>query len=225
MNERTKLPPITPADVEPSRLLLAELETRIATQRLHYRAGDEETAAKSLHDLFPKTRDGKLVVAASGDKTACVWPIVAPREIVNLAHPAPVTQATFRPVIDAQGYTFITTAASGEVRSVRLTDFTPRAGEQPRAAAGDKILEPRHPGSANSAIWSADGRWLATVGGGEVIVWEWAVDAPAARVRIVNLNAAVSRAEFSPDARLLVTYGGDHLAHVWDLTKLPGGPL
>lgn len=56
MSERTKLPAITPADVEPARLLLMELETQIATQRLHYRAGDEESAARSLHELFPKTR-------------------------------------------------------------------------------------------------------------------------------------------------------------------------
>ncbi len=50
------LPPLALEDAEPARLLLLELETRIATQRLHYRAGDEETAVKSVHELFPVSR-------------------------------------------------------------------------------------------------------------------------------------------------------------------------
>lgn len=161
--------------------------------------------------------DGKYVVAASGDKTARVWPIVQPKEIVRIAHDASVTQATFRPVADPQNYPFVTTATNGEVRLVTLSDITPSSANYP-----SKALEPRHPGSAVSATWSADGRWLATVGGGEVILWEWLAAEPTARLRITDLHPATSRAEFSPDARLLVTYGGDHLAFVWDLTKLPG---
>lgn len=39
-----------------SHALHVELVTRISTQRLHYRAGDEEMAAASLHSLFQKTR-------------------------------------------------------------------------------------------------------------------------------------------------------------------------
>lgn len=75
--------------------------------------------------------------------------------------------------------------------------------------------------SAVLAPWSADGRWLATVGEGEIILWKCVIDCPIARLRIVDLYPATSRAEFSPDARLLVTYGGDSLAYVWDLEKLP----
>lgn len=159
--------------------------------------------------------DGKLVVAASPDKTARVWPISRPREIIRVNHPAIVTQATFRPVVDAEGYTFITTAANGEVRLVEFTDISSASLDHPA-----KILEPRHVGAAVSATWSADGRWLATVGEGEVIVWEWVSDAPIARLRIAELNSATSRAEFSPDAQLLVTYGGDQIVYVWDLSKL-----
>lgn len=47
-------------DAIPARLLLLELETRITTQSLHYRAGNEETAAISVHNLFGTTR--KLLV-------------------------------------------------------------------------------------------------------------------------------------------------------------------
>jgi patatin-like phospholipase len=50
------LPGITGDDETPAQHLLVELKTRITTQRLHYRSGDEETAAKSVRDLFPTTR-------------------------------------------------------------------------------------------------------------------------------------------------------------------------
>lgn len=160
--------------------------------------------------------DGRLVVAASPDKTARVWPISQPREIIRVNHPEKVTQATFRPVIDAKGYAFITTAANGEVRLVRFTDTASVSPDHPA-----RVLEPRHAGAAVSALWSTDGRWLATVGEGEVIVWEWVIDLPVARLRITGLQPATSRAEFSPDGRLLVTYGADQIAYVWDLSKLP----
>jgi WD40 repeat protein len=65
---------------------------------------------------------------------------------------------------------------------------------------------------------------LVTVGGGEVILWKWTNDLPVARLRLVDLNSDTSRAEFSPDAGLLVTYGGDQTAYIWDLTKLRAAP-
>jgi WD40 repeat protein len=168
--------------------------------------------------------DGQLVIAASGDKTARVWTIEDRHEIVKLAHSAPVTQATFRPIKELEGYTFITCATNGEVRFVRMMNAA--ANSAPSAT----ILEPRHLGSALSASWSADGRWLATVGlarladnrvGGEVLVWDLVSDFPVARLRLSGLPAGTARAEFSPDARLLVAYGGDNIAYIWDLTKIP----
>lgn len=44
-------------DTAPAYALWVELATRIATQTLHYRTGDEETAASSIHKLFGKTRE------------------------------------------------------------------------------------------------------------------------------------------------------------------------
>jgi WD40 repeat protein len=162
--------------------------------------------------------DGKFVLAASGDKTVRIWQIDTPGEVVRITHEAPVTQATFRPVTNGDTYVFVTTATNGEVRCGRL-DGTPGGGGQ-----SDAILEPRHPGAAVSAKWSADGNWLATVGGGEVILWKWTNDLPVARLRMVELNSATSRAEFSPDAKLLVTYGADQVAYVWDITKFTAAP-
>ena len=40
----------------PAHALYVELVTRISTQRLHYRSGEEETAVASLHSLFAKAR-------------------------------------------------------------------------------------------------------------------------------------------------------------------------
>jgi hypothetical protein len=45
------------ASAVPAHALYVELATRITTQRLHYRSGDEENAAKSLHSLFQTTRE------------------------------------------------------------------------------------------------------------------------------------------------------------------------
>ena len=44
-------------DALPAHVLWVEIATRITTMPLHYRSGDEETAAKSVRDLFPKTRE------------------------------------------------------------------------------------------------------------------------------------------------------------------------
>ncbi len=41
----------------PSQAIWVELKTRITTQRLHYRSGDEDTAAQSIYKLFQKGRD------------------------------------------------------------------------------------------------------------------------------------------------------------------------
>ena len=41
----------------PANALWVELSTRITTQSLHYRSGNEETAAESVYKLFAKTRD------------------------------------------------------------------------------------------------------------------------------------------------------------------------
>jgi hypothetical protein len=51
------MPTAKPPDSSPAHTLWVELSTRITTQRLHYRYGDEETAAVSVHKLFGQTRE------------------------------------------------------------------------------------------------------------------------------------------------------------------------
>lgn len=48
--------PTTTADKAPAHALWVELSTRITTQRLHYRSGEEETAADSVFKLFGVVR-------------------------------------------------------------------------------------------------------------------------------------------------------------------------
>lgn len=45
------------ANCKPARTLWVELSTRITTERLHFRSGNEETAAESIHSLFGTTRE------------------------------------------------------------------------------------------------------------------------------------------------------------------------
>lgn len=169
-------------------------------------------AAPALRPEF--SYDGKLVVAASADKTARVWSIDGPGE-GKIEHTSAVTRATFRPVISTDTYTFVTTCANGEVHLITLTDLSIKS-----AKATDEILALRHPGAALMATWGGDGTWLATVGGGEAIVWQWSNSGLAARLRLTGLHPETARADFSPTARWLVTYGGDHVALLWDLWKL-----
>ncbi len=44
-------------DQKPTHILWVELTTRISTQPLHYRSGEEETAASSIYQLYGTTRE------------------------------------------------------------------------------------------------------------------------------------------------------------------------
>lgn len=56
MSDTSAQPSSNPSQI-PAHILYVELATRITTQKLHYRSGDEETAVKSLHSLFGLTRE------------------------------------------------------------------------------------------------------------------------------------------------------------------------
>jgi hypothetical protein len=51
----------------PAHALYIDLVTRITTQRLHYRSGDEETAAASIYTIFRTTRDLMTKYAGASD--------------------------------------------------------------------------------------------------------------------------------------------------------------
>ena len=68
MNAPAQPPPPPTPDTKAAHEFLTELTTRIATQRLPYRDGDEQTALESLASLFPKGR--AIIHANPGCTTA-----------------------------------------------------------------------------------------------------------------------------------------------------------
>lgn len=83
------------------------------------------------------------------------------------------------------------------------------------AARSLPIAAVAHRDSIARAVFSADGRHVATASRDHtVVVWN-----PSTGEPLVTLDHpdAVLDAAFSPDGKLLVTAGADHLARVWDL--------
>ncbi len=79
----------------------------------------------------------------------------------------------------------------------------------------------RHTGDVLSAAWSADGRWLASVGAdGLVVVWDARTLQPS-RV-LTGHHGPVLMAHFAPDNRTLYTVGDDGSVLAWDLTGTRG---
>jgi WD40 repeat protein len=80
-------------------------------------------------------------------------------------------------------------------------------------------------GGATSAVFSPDGRRIATTSGERTVrVWDLVPGAEpnvAGRVlmELRQPDEQVAHAEFSPDGRTLVT-AGEHTAHVWDVSEV-----
>jgi WD40 repeat protein len=74
-----------------------------------------------------------------------------------------------------------------------------------------------HAGAATDVVYSPDGRWLATAGGTETLVRLW--DASTARERHVfgGHTQWITRLQFSPDSKQLVSCSRDGTARVWDV--------
>lgn len=167
-----------------------------------YRA--TSTAERSLPMLLTAIRIPSLTSSSTGAVSSLL------REYY--LHLAEVSQATFRPAPSPGKYPMVTCCANGEVRAWTEALTTNHHG---------KGMEYLHPGAVVSASWSKDGNWLATVGGGDVLIWHWPANQehPAGKVRILGLTNGTSRGEFSPDGKSLITYGGDNAALLWDLSS------
>jgi len=83
----------------------------------------------------------------------------------------------------------------------------------------------RHPGGAGEGVvaFTPDGNYLATVGGGDLRVWQtkdWTLAAPA-----IPLEGSIERLVFSPDGKYLYVAGGGgglqiHARYDWKSAKL-----
>ena len=145
--------------------------------------------------------DGRRVVTASRDGTACVWDAVAGQAITGpLRHGDIVWKATFSP----DGLRVVTASQDGTARV-----WDGRSG-QPVCPA---LL---HRGPVVDASFSSDGRRVVTGDTeGQALVWDATTGkAITPPMRHASWLYAVA---FSRDGRYLVTASNDHTAQVWDV--------
>lgn len=153
--------------------------------------------------------DGRRLATAGRDGTARLW-VVATGEPVGevMKHQAPVVQASFSP----DGKQLLTHAANG---TVHLWD----------AASGKALHSLEYEGAIRAVSWAMDGQRLVASGQVrtddgivfEVRVWDAAKGElleKAIKPGRPNLQAALS-----PDGKLVLTAGTDHMARLWSLTK------
>jgi WD40 repeat protein/serine/threonine protein kinase/tetratricopeptide (TPR) repeat protein len=159
--------------------------------------------------------DGRRLLTASGDCTARVWdagtgqPVTQP---MKYDAEASVVQAAFTP----NGPRLVTLDKDG---TARVWD----------AGTGQPVTRPMtHGGEVSEAALSLDGRRLVTTSGGskeagEMRMWDVATGQLIAPPMRQDKEAAVNRAEFSPDSRRLVTVSQYSTVRVWDADT--GRPL
>jgi WD40 repeat protein len=152
--------------------------------------------------------DGRRVLTASLDGSACVWELSDGGTLLRLRHAQALAYAAF----NHDGSRIVTCCEDG---AARVWD----------AATGKLCFGPlRHDGKVLYAAFSPDGTRLVTCGAdSSAKLW----DARSGKlVRILfKTNGEVNYAEFSPDGCRFVTASDDNTARVWDaFSGQPAGP-
>lgn len=144
--------------------------------------------------------DGKFIVTASNDRTACVWNALTAQLIAELkGHSDTVNSAAYSP--DGK---FIVTAS---------TDQTARVWN---ASTAQPITELKgHSDAINSAAFSPDGRFIVTASRDKTArVWNAATAQLV--VTLEGHSAGVNSATYSFDGRFIVTASADKTVRVWN---------
>ena len=147
--------------------------------------------------------DGKRILTASADDTACVWDaqngqlLIGPLEHSGGAMPAPVS-ARFSP----DGTRILTASADAAL----VWD----------AQSGQPLTEPlKHDNLITSAQFSQDGRWIVTASTDHTArVWDAQSGQPLSQPLLHG--DTVTSAQFTPNGRQILTTSDDGKARVWD---------
>ncbi|MBI1841745.1 MAG: WD40 repeat domain-containing protein, partial [Verrucomicrobia bacterium] len=162
------------------------------------------------------SRDGKLLVSASTDRTVLIWDVETSRRLGTLRHPGEVQSAVF----DREGTRVIVAgqwdSPQGARSLIRIWEW--RASEVLAEHMGDS-------GKHRTVSISEDDRWIVVAGDD---AYANVMDGSTLQPRPERLwhppkagaPTWVYDAQFSPNGAYLATAGFDHLARVWDLSLL-----
>jgi WD40 repeat protein len=146
------------------------------------------------------SRDGKLIVTASIDKTARVWNAVTGQLQATLTgHGGPVNDAAFSP--------------DGRLVVTASDDGTARVWE---AATGHLLATLNGPGvEVRKAIFSPDGKRVVTASADQA-ARVWSAETGGLLVTLSGHAGVIFNVAFSPDGKRIVTASDDHTARLWD---------
>jgi WD40 repeat protein len=146
------------------------------------------------------SRDGRLIVTASIDKTARVWDAMTGKLQATLTgHTGPVNDAAFSP--------------DGRLVVTASDDGTARIWE---ALSGHLLATLSVPGvEVRKAVFSPDGKHVVTVGSDQS-ARVWNAESGGLQATLSGHTGVIFNAVFSPDGKRIVTASDDHTARLWD---------
>ena len=149
------------------------------------------------------SRDGRFIVTASEDGSACVWDATGLKQLCRMQSPNRIYSARFSP----DGLRIVTSCRDGTARVWEV-------GEGKRTPVFPLV---RHTLAVRFACFSHDGRLIVTTGeDGKAYLWD-AANGQALGEALEHDNW-VTYACFSPDDRRLITASDDHTARIWDVS-------